>query len=36
MENNYLAQKYKILKITPETEIDYTYKIEFDINLRHW
>ncbi|NLI57311.1 MAG: anaerobic sulfite reductase subunit AsrB [Clostridium sp.] len=35
MENNYLAQKYKILKITPETEIDYTYKIEFDLPVNY-
>lgn len=35
MDNSYLSKKYKILDITPETNIDYTYKIEFDKKVNH-
>lgn len=35
MENNYISRKYKILDIKPETEIDYTYKIEYDLPVSH-
>ncbi|HEX9063453.1 MAG TPA: anaerobic sulfite reductase subunit AsrB [Clostridia bacterium] len=35
MVNSFLSKKYKILKVTPETEIDYTYKIEFDKPVNH-
>lgn len=35
MENNYISKKYKILDITPETSIDYTYRIEFDKEINH-
>lgn len=31
MENNpYISKKYRILEIIPQTDIDYTYRIEFD------
>lgn len=34
MENNpYISKKYKILEVIPETDIDYTYRIEFDKSL---
>lgn len=35
MENSFLSKKYKILKVVPETEIDYTYTIEFDKPVNH-
>ncbi len=35
MENSFLSKKYRILEITPETDTDYTYKIEFDKPVNH-
>lgn len=35
MENSFLSEKYKIIEVTAETAIDYTYKIEFDKPVNH-
>ncbi|HEY9060687.1 MAG TPA: anaerobic sulfite reductase subunit AsrB [Pseudobacteroides sp.] len=35
MENSFLSKKYKIVQVTPETEIDYTYRVEYDKPVVH-